>query len=142
MALIPVGHKYPAVASPDPPAIVDVLAEYDCVIEIGIGSRTTVARALAERGVSVRATDVVHRETPPDVSFVRDDVRDPDLDMYEGVEALYALRLPPDLQRHVWRLARDVDADLLFTTLGGDPALIPCRPRTVREGTLFVWTHN
>ena len=71
-----------------------------------------------------------------------DDVTAPDTTPYGGADAIYALRLPPDLQRDVWRTARAVDADLLFTTLGGDPALVPSEPRTVAEGTLFVATRN
>ena len=122
---------------PDPPSIAAILAGYDRVVEVGIGKRTAVARTLAERGV-----DVTARETPPGVDFVRDDVTAPDTAAYEGVDAIYALRLPPDLQRDVWRTARAVDADLLFTTLGGDPALVPSEPRTVAEGTLFVATRN
>jgi len=121
---------------------VSVLAGYDRLVEVGIGDRTDRAGALAERGVAVIATDVVHRRVPAGVSFVVDDVTRPDESVYEGADAIYALRLPPELQRHVWRVARRVGADLLFTTLGGDPALIPATPRTVSEGTLFVATRN
>ena len=126
----------------DPPSIAAILADYGRVVEVGIGERTAVARTLAERGVEVVATDVVERETPADVEFVNDDVTAPDTTPYGGADAIYALRLPPDLQRDVWRTARAVDADLLFTTLGGDPALVPSEPRTVTEGTLFVATRN
>lgn len=126
----------------DAPALLDVLATYDRLVEVGIGTRTEVARALADRNVSVRATDVVERETPPAVPFVVDDVTDPTRDVYADADALYALRLPPELQRPVRRIARDVGADLLFTTLGGDPAVVPATARTVREGTLFVLTDD
>ncbi|MGM0399126.1 MAG: UPF0146 family protein [Halobacteriota archaeon] len=126
----------------DPPAIVDVLADYERVVEVGIGNRTDVARDLAERGSTVIATDVVQRDVPAGVTFVRDDVTTPETEGYEDADAIYALRLPPELQRHVWRVARAVEADLLFTTLGGDPALVPADPRTVAEGTLFVASHN
>jgi len=70
------------------------------------------------------------------VRFVRDDVTDPDLPIYEDADALYALNLPPELQVPVADIARRVGADLAFTTLGGDPATVPTRPATVAGGTL------
>ncbi|MFW5937545.1 MAG: UPF0146 family protein [Halanaeroarchaeum sp.] len=127
---------------PTTPGIAGVLADYDRLVEVGIGNRTTVARTLVDRGVSVRATDVVDRAVPTDVAFVRDDVRRPDEAVYADAEAIYALRLPPELQRPAWRVARSVGADFLFTTLGGDPALVPAEPRTVVEGTLYVSAHT
>lgn len=126
----------------DPPAIPDVLADYEHVVEVGVGNRPDVARELARRGVTVLATDVVERTVPAGVTFTIDDVTTPVTAVYEDADAIYALRLPPELQRHVWRVARGVESDLLFTTLGGDPALVPAEPRTVAEGTLFVATHN
>ena len=127
---------------PNAPTIADVLADYDRVVEVGIGDRTDLARTLVERDVTVLATDVENRDVPQGVTFVRDDVTTPDSAVYADAEAIYALRLPPELQRHVWRVARSVDADFLFTTLGGDPALVPARPRTVAEGTLYVSTRT
>lgn len=136
------GNKYPAVDATNPPDVVDVLAEYEQVAEIGIGARTDIASALAARGVDVIATDVVRRDTPEGVAFVVDDITTPTDEVYEDRDALYALRLPPELQRHVWRVAREVGADLLFTTLGGDPPLVPSEPTTVATGTLYVARHN
>lgn len=119
-------------------SIVDTLSGFASVVEVGVGARTDVAAALAERGVSVTATDVVPRSVPSGVEFVRDDVTDPDRGVYEGAGAMYAQRLPPELQRPLVDLARHVDAAAFFTTLGGDPAVVPADPRTVESGTLFV----
>ena len=119
-------------------SIVDRLAPYGTVVEVGIGNRPDVAAALSERGVSVTATDVVERPVPPGVAFVRDDVTDPDHAVYADAAVVFAQRLPPELQRPVVDVARAADAACLFTTLGGDPAVVPARPETVASGTLFV----
>lgn len=115
-----------------------MLAGYDPVVEIGIGRRTDIAESLAERGVSVTATDIESCQVSDGVRFVTDDVTDPVRSVYADAEAIYALRLPPELQRPTWELARDVGAACLFTTLGGEPALVPAEPRTIAEGTLYV----
>lgn len=119
-------------------ALADELAGYDTLVEVGIGRRTDVARELVARGCRVTATDVYRRETPEGVGFALDDMVDPDPEIYEGAGAIYALNLPPELHRPARALARRVDADLLFTTLGGDGPAIPVSRRTLPGGTLFV----
>lgn len=119
-------------------ALVAAFDPYDRLAEIGVGRRTDVAAALAASGRRVVATDVHPREVPDGVRFVRDDVTDPDPAVYAGVEAIYALNLPPELHRPAWALARRIDADLLFTTLGGDGPEIPVSRHTLPSETLFV----
>lgn len=118
--------------------MVEYLAGYERVIEIGIGHRTDLAQALAEQGVSVTATDVYDRDVPSVVQFVHDDVVDPDSSIYADADAVYARNLPPELHRPALAVARDADADFLFTTLGGDQPSIPVERKTIRTGTLYV----
>ena len=119
-------------------ALVSRLSDYGSVVEIGIGNRVEVAQELASAGVRVTATDIHRRTVPPDVEFVVDDVTAPELTVYTDAEALYALNLPPELHRPTRKLARAVDADFLFTTLGGDPPVVPVRPETIPGETLYV----
>jgi hypothetical protein len=130
------------VAQSSPEPLLELLARYDRLVEVGIGHNTDLAVALAARGVAVIATDVVPREVPKGVEFVRDDVTDPDRAIYEDAEAIYAQRLPPELQRPTWELARSVGVPLYFTTLGGDPAVVPAETRTIPSGTVFVATRK
>ncbi|ARS91783.1 hypothetical protein B1756_09900 [Natrarchaeobaculum aegyptiacum] len=116
----------------------DHLHRYDRVLEVGIGRRTDLAAALAADGVSVTGIDVHRREVPEGVTFVRDDIVDPDRSVYEGCEAIYARNLPPELHRPALEVARAVGADFLFTTLGGDQPAVPVERKTIREGTLYV----
>ncbi|RQG89076.1 hypothetical protein EA462_11910 [Natrarchaeobius halalkaliphilus] len=118
--------------------LLDFLLEYDRVVEIGIGRRTELAAALADRGVSVTATDVHRREAPDGVRFVRDDIVDPDPAVYANADAIYARNLPPELHRPALEVARIAGAAFAFTTLGGDQPAVPVERRTIREGTLYV----
>jgi len=119
-------------------ALVGSLDGYDALVEVGIGRRTDVAAALADRGRTVTATDVHPREVPDGVSFVRDDVTAPDRDVYADADALYALNLPPELHRPARDVARAVGADFCFTTLGGDQPTVPVERRAIRGDTLYV----
>ncbi len=118
-------------------AIVSRLAGYDHAVEVGIGRRTDVAAGLADRGVDVVATDLHPRETPPGVTFAREDVTDPDSTRYWRADVVYALRCPPELQRPLREAARLGGADCFFTTLGTDPAVVPAEPETLDGVTLF-----
>jgi len=123
---------------PERDALVSRLSNHDCAVEIGVGRRPDVARALAAAGLEVVATDVRERAVPDGVRFVRDDVTDPDRSVYAGADVLYARNLPPELQRPALSLARDVGARLCFTTLGGDPAVVPASRESIPGGTLYV----
>lgn len=120
-----------------PRTLVDLLSDYESVVEVGVGERFDVAERLAAAGVDVTVTDVQTRSVPAGLHFVRDDVTDPTLGVYEGAAVIFAQRLPPELQRPVLDVAEAVDAACFFTTLGGDPAVVPATPLTVESGTLY-----
>jgi uncharacterized UPF0146 family protein len=134
--LRPVVLKHPGVGKP--PNVVAVLAEFDRLVEVGVGKRGDVAATLADRGRSVTATDVHEREVPKGVEFVLDDVTDPDRSVYDTADAIYALNCPPELHQPLLEIADRVDAACLFTTLGGDQPAVPVERRTVESGTLYV----
>ncbi|MCH7660384.1 MAG: hypothetical protein IH933_07280 [Euryarchaeota archaeon] len=117
--------------------LVDELAAYDVLVEVGIGRRVDVARALVARGARLTATDIYPRDVPTKVEFALDDITDPDGSIYADCEAIYALNCPPELHRPARDLARWVGADLLFTTLGGDGPAVPVSRKTLRDETLF-----
>lgn len=118
-------------------ALVERLAEYETLVEVGIGHRTDVAAALSRR-VRVIATDVHDRPVPDGVAFVRDDVTEPRSDVYADAEAVYSLNCPPELHRPLCAVARDHGADCLFTTLGCDGPAVAADPETLPGETLYV----
>jgi uncharacterized UPF0146 family protein len=129
--------KHPDVTTERQASLLDRLGRYDDLVEVGVGNRPAVAARLAERGCRITATDLRERPVPDGVRFVRDDVTDPDVSVYRGAEAVYALNCPPELQRPLADVAGRVGAACLFTTLGGDPCVVEATPQTVSGGTLF-----
>ncbi len=117
--------------------IVSRLADYGRAVEVGIGNRPAVAGALAAVGVAVTATDIEPRRVPDGVGFRLDDVTDPESVVYAGADVLYAQNLPPELHRPVLAVAKECDADFVFTTLGGDQPVVPVRRETIPGETLF-----
>ncbi len=130
-------HKHPAVDPKHRDEIVMRLANYQRAVEIGIGNRPDVAGELAAAGVAVTATDIVPRRVPDGVGFHLDDVTKPKLEVYSGADLLYARNLPPELHRPALAVAKECDADFVFTTLGGDGPSVPVRRETIPGETLF-----
>ena len=143
-------------------ALVDELARYDRLLEIGIGNRPGVARSLAERGRDVVAVDVALGERAlaaadetdgaPLAGSLRavegdvlalaeragDEAASPDWLTAADVDAVYACHLPAELQRPTVTLADRLDAACLFTTLGFEEPTVPVRRRSVPGTTVYV----
>jgi hypothetical protein len=118
-------------------ALVDRLAGYDRLVEVGVGRRADVAAALVAAGCSVTATDVVARAVPEGVDVVVDDVLAPDPAVYADADCVYALNCPPELHRPLVAVAAGAGAACAFTTLGGDQPVVPVEREPVTDDTLF-----
>ncbi len=135
--------SYPTVSDDRRAAVRRKLGRFDRLCEVGVGTRHEVAAGLASDGRAVAATDVVDRDPPEGVAFVRDDVvaaadcREPGA--HYRVDCVYALNSPPELHRPLVRVADAVDAACCFTTLGGDPPAVDATPLALPGGdTLYV----
>ncbi len=114
------------------------LAQFETLIEVGIGTRPEIAASLSEHGQTVWATDIQPQTVPAGVAFVRDDITTPDHSLYAMAELIYARRLPPELHQSICAVARTVETRVCFTTLGGDPPAVPARPMTFTDYTCYV----
>jgi len=92
------------------------------LVEVGIGERDGTARALADAGFEVTATDIHDVETGEGVEFVRDDVTSPDTSVYEGASLVYSLRPPYEIHADIDSVARSVGADTLLVPLADEGA--------------------
>jgi uncharacterized UPF0146 family protein len=92
---------------------------YRKVVEIGIGSYPKVALALKARGLQVTATDIQPEFVGVPVEF--DDIRSPRLDLYDGAQAIYAVRPPLELLPSLKRLANKLAVDLVVKPLAAEP---------------------
>jgi uncharacterized UPF0146 family protein len=118
--------------------LVDRLASVDSVVEVGVGNHPDIAGGLAGRGVDVTATDIVERDVPDGVTFVVDDILDPDHSVYAGRDIVFARNLPPELHRPTLAVAEAVGAAFWFTTLGGDQPTVAVEREQVPGGeTLY-----
>jgi uncharacterized UPF0146 family protein len=93
--------------------------KYEKVAEIGIGHFPDVAFALKGRGLKVFATDIKPFKYEG-LKVIVDDITDPDMSFYGGVDLIYSMRPPPELIPYLMRLAETVSADLIIKPLSSE----------------------
>jgi len=88
------------------------------VVEIGIGSDFRVFEKLKRNGIDVRAIDI----GPSTSDVIKDDVLNPDMEIYEGCGLIYSIRPPQELVPYIEEVARSAGADLIIRPLLTDDA--------------------
>lgn len=84
------------------------------IAEIGVGKFDAIADMLAEKdNTTVIKTDI----KPKDGSVIEDDVTNPDLSLYEGVDIIYSIRPPGELQPYLVNLALKTGSQLIIKPL-------------------------
>ena len=63
--------------------------------------------------ITLIKTDIL----PKDKSVIRDDIANPNLDLYKGVDVIYSIRPPNELQPHLVNLALKINAQLIIKPL-------------------------
>lgn len=80
------------------------------IIEVGVGEFTDVFLLLkTETDLEIHSTDIVEGNE----NYV-DDITKPDLGFYEGSDLIYSIRPPIELQKHIAKVCREVDADMMI----------------------------
>lgn len=84
------------------------------IAEIGVGKFDAIADMLTEKdNTTVIKTDI----NPKDGSVIEDDVTNPDLSLYEGVDIIYSIRPPGELQPYLVNLALKTGSQLIIKPL-------------------------
>lgn len=92
------------------------------IAEIGVGKFDRIAETLANKeNVTIIKTDII----PKDSSVIKDDITNPNLELYEDVDIIYSIRPPSELQPHLVDLARKIDSQLIIKPLTNEDLNTP-----------------
>ena len=92
------------------------------IAEIGIGKFNMIAKTISAReNITLIKTDIL----PADESVIRDDITNPDLHIYEGVDLIYSIRPPSELQPHLVNLAQKINCQLIIKPLTNEDLNTP-----------------
>ena len=103
--------------------ILNEVGESDVKIaEIGVGKFDGIAKSLDEKeNITIIKTDIL----PKDESVIKDDVTNPNLDLYKDVDIIYSIRPPSELQPHLVKLAQRIGSQLIIKPLTNEDLNTP-----------------
>lgn len=92
------------------------------IAEIGVGKFDKIAETLSNReNITIIKTDII----PKDSTVIKDDITNPNLELYEDVDIIYSIRPPSELQPHLVDLARKIDSQLIIKPLTNEDLNTP-----------------
>lgn len=84
------------------------------IAEVAVGRFDRIAETLSSKdNITLVKTDIL----PKDSSVVKDDITDPDLELYKDVDIIYSIRPPSELQPYIVKLAEKVNSQLIIKPL-------------------------
>ena len=84
------------------------------IAEIGVGKFDKIANELSQKeNITLIKTDI----SPSDDSIIKDDITNPNFDLYNDVDIIYSIRPPSELQPYLVKLALKVNSQLIIKPL-------------------------
>ena len=84
------------------------------IAEIAVGKFDKIAQMLSEKdNITLIKTDI----SPDNESIIKDDITNPNLELYNDVDIIYSIRPPSELQPYLVKLAEKIDAMLIIKPL-------------------------
>ena len=81
------------------------------IAEIAVGKFDKIANYLSSKdNIDIIKTDI----SPKDESVIKDDITNPNIDLYRDIDLIYSIRPPSELQPYIAKLAVDVNSQLII----------------------------
>lgn len=108
------------------------------IAEIAVGKFDAVSRRLEqEENITLIKTDII----PDNESVIKDDITNPNLELYRDVDIIYSIRPPGELQPHLVNLARKLNCKLIIKPLTGEDLNTPgvkMKLKNYRKASFYV----
>ena len=84
------------------------------IAEIGVGKFDKIAETLSKKdNITLIKTDIL----PKDNTIIKDDITNPNLELYKDVKIIYSIRPPSELQPYLVKLALEINSQLIIKPL-------------------------
>ena len=84
------------------------------IVEIGAGKFQTISKNLSENeNIDIIMTDI----GPANENIIKDDVFNPNMNIYKDADILFSIRPPAELQEAIMKIRDEVDATLIIKPL-------------------------
>lgn len=84
------------------------------IAEIGVGKFDKIAETLSKKdNITLIKTDIL----PKDNTIIKDDITNPNLELYKDMKIIYSIRPPSELQPYLVKLALEINSQLIIKPL-------------------------
>jgi uncharacterized UPF0146 family protein len=84
------------------------------IAEIAVGRFDKIANYLSTKdNITIIKTDI----SPKDETVIKDDITNPNMDLYKDIDIIYSIRPPSELQPYIVRLAVEIGSQLIIKPL-------------------------
>jgi hypothetical protein len=84
------------------------------IAEIAVGKFDRIADYLASKdNIDLIKTDIA----PKDETVIKDDITNPNLELYKNIDIIYSIRPPSELQPYIVKLAVEIGSQLIIKPL-------------------------
>ena len=92
------------------------------IAEVGVGKFSQIADMLQkEENITLIKTDIL----PADATVIKDDITNPNLELYKDVDIIYSIRPPSELQPYLVNLAKEIGSQLIIKPLTNEDLNTP-----------------
>ena len=92
------------------------------IVEVGVGRVTRVLEELSRKmpETELIATDIREVTVPDGVKFVRDDIMDPKMEVYESAALVYSMRPPAEFYPLLSKIGEKTGSDLMVNPVSSE----------------------
>ena len=84
------------------------------IAEVAIGKYDKIAEILSSKdNITLIKTDII----PKDATVIKDDITNPNMELYENIDIIYSIRPPSELQPYLVNLAMETGSQLIIKPL-------------------------
>lgn len=84
------------------------------IAEVGVGKFDRIADYLNKKdNITLIKTDIA----PKDETVIKDDITNPNMNLYTDIDIIYSIRPPSELQPYLVSLAMEIDSQLIIKPL-------------------------
>ena len=108
------------------------------IAEVAVGKFTLTADSLEKRdNITLIKTDI----QPADATVIKDDITNPNLELYKDSDIIYSIRPPSELQPHLVKLAERTNSQLIIKPLTNEDlntGRVKMKLKNFRKASFYV----
>ncbi|RAP49621.1 MAG: hypothetical protein BZ133_07345 [Methanosphaera sp. SHI613] len=107
--------------------IISNYGDASLIVEVGVGNILEPSSILKEKleDCTIKCTDIY----PSNDEIIKDDITNPNYEIYENADLIYSIRPPEELQKSISDVAASVECDCILKPFSSEALSFKIRPK-------------